>query len=70
MTIFAHRGVVWCGKDNTKIYNMKIGVDLGGTNIVAGLVDGQALIRKVKTACPAKGSQEDVIEAIASLKRS
>ena len=46
---------------------MKIGVDLGGTNIVAGLVDGQALIRKVKTACPAKGSQEDVIEAIASL---
>ena len=46
---------------------MKIGVDLGGTNIVAGLVDGQSLVKKVKVACPAKGSQEDVIEAIASL---
>ncbi|MBR2128210.1 MAG: ROK family protein [Bacteroidales bacterium] len=46
---------------------MKIGVDLGGTNIVAGLVDGMSMVRKVKVSCPAKGSQEDVIEAIASL---
>ena len=46
---------------------MRIGVDLGGTNIVAGLVDGQSLIKKVKVACPAKGSQEEVIDAIASL---
>ena len=50
-----------------KFDTMKIGVDLGGTNIVAGLVDGQSLVKKVKVACPATGSQEDVIEAIASL---
>lgn len=57
------------GKGTIKKQNMKIGVDLGGTNIVAGLVDGQSMIRKVKVACPAKGSQEEVIEAIASLIR-
>ena len=34
---------------------------------LAGLVDGESLVKKVKVACPAKGSQEDVIEAIASL---
>ena len=46
---------------------MKIGVDLGGTNIRAALVDGTNVIRKEKTPCPAKGTQEEVIEAIASL---
>ena len=50
------------GKGTIKKQNMKIGVDLGGTNIVAGLVDGQSMIRKVKVACPAKGSQEEVID--------
>lgn len=46
---------------------MKIGVDLGGTNVRAALVDGTKVIRKEKAACPAKGSQEEVIEVIASL---
>ena len=46
---------------------MRIGVDLGGTNIVAGLVDGDSLVKKVKVACPAKGTQDEVIDAIASL---
>ena len=46
---------------------MKIGVDLGGTNIVAGLVDGQSLVKKVKVPCPAKGTQDEVVDAIASL---
>ena len=46
---------------------MKIGVDLGGTNIRAALVDGTNVIRKGKAPCPAKGTQEEVIEAIAAL---
>lgn len=46
---------------------MKIGVDLGGTNVRAALVDGTTVIRKEKTSCPAKGTQEEVIEAIAAL---
>ena len=46
---------------------MKIGVDLGGTNIRAALVDGTNVIRKEKAPCPAKGTQEEVIEAIAAL---
>lgn len=61
--------MLWCGVVKVIIIfiTMKIGVDLGGTNIVAGLVDGMSMVRKVKVSCPAKGSQEDVIEAIASL---
>ncbi|MBO5942298.1 MAG: ROK family protein [Bacteroidales bacterium] len=46
---------------------MKIGVDLGGTNVRAALVDGTTVIRKEKAPCPAKGTQEEVIEAIAAL---
>ena len=46
---------------------MKIGVDLGGTNIRAALVDGTNVIRKEKAPCPAKGTQEEVINAIAAL---
>lgn len=46
---------------------MKIGVDLGGTNVRAALVDGTEVIRKEKASCPAKGTQEEVIEAIAGL---
>ena len=46
---------------------MRIGVDLGGTNIVAGLVDGESLIKKVKVPGPAKGTQDEVVDAIASL---
>ncbi|MBO5705854.1 MAG: ROK family protein, partial [Bacteroidaceae bacterium] len=46
---------------------MKIGVDLGGTNVRAALVDGTTVVRKEKAPCPAKGTQEEVIEAIAAL---
>ena len=46
---------------------MKIGVDLGGTNVRAALVDGTSIVRIEKAPCPAKGTQEEVIEAIASL---
>lgn len=46
---------------------MKIGVDLGGTNIRAGLMDGTELIRKEKVSCPAQGSESEVIEAVAGL---
>lgn len=46
---------------------MKIGVDLGGTNVRAALVDGTKVITKKKAPCPAKGTQEEVIEAIAAL---
>ena len=46
---------------------MKIGVDLGGTNVRAALVDGIKVIRKEKASCPAKGTQEEVIKAIEAL---
>ena len=46
---------------------MKIGVDLGGTNVRAALVDGTSILRIEKAPCPAKGTQEEVIEAIAAL---
>lgn len=46
---------------------MRIGVDLGGTNIRAGLIDGLSIIKKVKVKCPADGSCEEVIETVAGL---
>ena len=46
---------------------MKIGVDLGGTNVRAALVDGTSILKIEKASCPAKGTQEEVIEAIAAL---
>lgn len=46
---------------------MKIGVDLGGTNVRTALMDGTTVVRKEKAPCPAKGTQEEVIEAIAAL---
>lgn len=46
---------------------MKIGIDLGGTNVRAALVDGHKIIKKEKMPCPSKGTCEEVIEALASL---
>ena len=46
---------------------MRIGVDLGGTNIRAGLVKDGTIIRKAKVACPAKGTAEEVLETVAGL---
>lgn len=46
---------------------MKIGVDLGGTNIRAALIDGRNIIRKAKVSCPAHGSCEEVTEVLVQL---
>ena len=46
---------------------MKIGIDLGGTNMRAGLVDGDTIIRKEIIPCPAKESEEVVLEALSAL---
>lgn len=59
--------MVQCGAPTNEAKDMKIGVDLGGTNIRAALVDGQEIIKKVKTACPAKGTCEEVLETVACL---
>lgn len=59
--------MVQCGASTNEAKDMKIGVDLGGTNIRAALVDGQEIIKKVKRECPAKGTCEEVLETVASL---
>lgn len=59
--------MVQCGASTNEAKDMKIGVDLGGTNIRAALVDGQEIIKKVKRACPAKGKCEEVLETVANL---
>lgn len=43
---------------------MKIGVDVGGTNLRAGLVEGGQLIEVIDVNCPADGSEQEVMEAI------
>lgn len=40
---------------------MKIGIDLGGTNMRVGQVEGNVLVRKETIPCPAKASRNDVI---------
>lgn len=45
---------------------MKIGLDLGGTNFRAGLVDGEKLLRKEVVPCP-KGNEKEVNDALLSL---
>lgn len=40
---------------------MKIGIDLGGTNMRVGQVEGAALIRKETILCPAKASNDEVL---------
>ena len=59
--------MVQCGASTNEAKDMKIGVDLGGTNIRAALVDGQEIIKKVKRACPAKGTYEEVLENVDNL---
>ena len=43
---------------------MRIGVDLGGTSIRAGLADKGTLLRKERLRCPSKGSCGEVLDAI------
>ena len=45
---------------------MKIGIDLGGTNFRAGLVDGERLIKKEVVPCP-KGTEKEVNDTLLSL---
>ena len=47
---------------------MKIGVDLGGTNVRVGLVDHEQLVSKVAAPCP-KDEEKVVLEQILSLIR-
>lgn len=46
---------------------MYIGIDLGGTNIKAALVDNGHLVKKLSTACPASESEVIVIESLCRL---
>ena len=48
---------------------MKIGVDMGGTNIRAGLVDDSRLVRKEVINCP-KGDEQTVLDALCLLIKS
>ena len=47
---------------------MKIGVDLGGTNVRVGLVGQDRLVRKVTAPCP-KGEAQEVLDVLLSLIR-
>ncbi|MDE6527314.1 MAG: ROK family protein [Muribaculaceae bacterium] len=46
---------------------MKLGIDLGGTNMRVGLVDGDTIIRKEIVPCPSRESETVVLEALADL---
>lgn len=46
---------------------MKIGIDLGGTNIRAGLVEDSKIIRQESMPCPSTDSAEIVLQAISTL---
>ena len=43
---------------------MKIGIDLGGTNMRVGLTDGASLVGSVIEPCPAKGTEEEVLNQL------
>lgn len=44
-----------------------IGVDLGGTNIRAGKVEGQQIIKSTKAATPSSGTEIEVLETLFSV---
>ncbi len=46
---------------------MKIGIDLGGTNMRVGLVDGLALVKKEVSPCPAQESSDKVLAQLEEL---
>ena len=43
---------------------MKIGIDLGGTNMRVGLTDGSTLVNSVIEPCPSKEAEEVVINQL------
>lgn len=46
---------------------MKIGIDMGGTNLRAALVDRQGVVRKEQVASPAHGTEQEVIDTLTGL---
>ena len=46
---------------------MKIGIDLGGTNIRVGLVENGSLVRKEVVTCPSKATYEEVLGRLEGL---
>ncbi len=46
---------------------MKIGIDLGGTNMRIGLVDGDNIVRKEIIPCPAQEPEQVVVDALIGL---
>lgn len=46
---------------------MKIGIDLGGTNMRVGLVENGSLVRKEVVSCSAKATYEEVLARLESL---
>lgn len=49
---------------------MKIGIDLGGTNVRMGVVDSGAIVRKIAEPCKSQASQGVVIEHLISMIHS
>ncbi len=43
---------------------MRIGVDIGGTNMRVGLIDGATLVNKVIEPCPSKGTEDEVLNQL------
>ena len=52
---------------NQSQHQMKLGVDLGGTNIRVGLVDGDKILVKNAVPCPAQRPAEEVLASIGDL---
>lgn len=46
---------------------MEIGVDLGGTNIRAGLVNKGRVLKKETTLCPSRSSEQEVLQCLEEL---
>lgn len=46
---------------------MKIGLDVGGTNLHAALINKHSILKKEQEQCPADGSLQDVVDALCSI---
>lgn len=46
---------------------MKIGIDMGGTNIRAALINKDGIVRKEKVASPSQATEQEVTEALTGL---
>lgn len=48
---------------------MNIGIDMGGTNMRAALIDGNRILCKKTASCPSAGSQQEVLDVLVQLVR-